>query len=644
MTTNRAGRGTSRLLDGEDFQEQLANKHLRLLPALTHSGALKVRTPPALQEALQTWFEHHRHQGDPELGVAAMVRSREVKTPSEVIPIDRELNELALNEMQPLLESWCGYPLQPVWAFGMRIYGAGSVLYRHVDLLETHVISASLLVAQDVDQPWPLVVEKWDGTRHEFNLRPGDAVLYEGGKLPHFRDSPLRGRFYANIFVHFRPFWWRFTTDYVEDLLAKLPPNYPKRSLNYGWAGTTIKKTMEAPPKSDSKSRRKYLAFETDYGGWNNILMQFEIMVLLAWLTDRVLILPPARPFYLLGNEPRLLADFLDFTELRRQMQLMTVDEFVRESGIDAKAREHEAFHTFMRAHGYSPEWNALDDALIFPDDALQLRPALAERLSGRRAIKYADKVASCDILYFPMTVDHRMFGVAETFFLLGDHELERAGRTLLRDGIRFRKEIIALAERALESPALAGGGFSALHIRRGDFQYEQTQLSGREVLHHTKALFEPGQTIYLATDETDGVFFDALREHFHIVTFERLLEEVIKNTPSHWRGLVETLICAGAPGRFVGTRLSTFSARIHILRGYLSCTQGEDCEGIDTALYYTQPAFSATTPSENRPYARPSEKHVDEFGETLEPWWQSIRKFPVWGRAYRDIWTELQY
>jgi len=511
-TIDHAEPGTSRLLDGEEFLERMANRHLGVLPSLTHSGATKVRTPPVMQEALQLWFEHQLYDAQPEMEMAGIIRSGDPEIPSRVIHISSDLNELALNEMQPLLERWCGYRLAPVWAFGVRIYEQGSVLYRHVDLLETHVISASLLVAQDVDQPWPLVMEKWDGTRHEFFLRPGEAVLYEGSKLPHFRDSPLQGRFYANLYVHFRPLWWRYTPDQVEDTLANLPPHYPKRSLHYGRTDITIKKPSVALPVPEAKDRKKYLAFEADYGGWNNILMQFEIMAMMAWLADRTLILPPATPFYLLGEGPHSLEDFLELSELRRQIPVMTAEEFVAESGRDATAALHEEYHAYMRAHGHSPEWNALDDVLVYPTDALQQRPELAERVLNRRIVEYRGEAELCDLLYFPMNEAHRMFGVDETFFLIGDTELERTGRTLLRDAIRYRKDIMGLAERALESPTLAGGSFSALHVRRGDFEYEKTRIPAQEILRHIRALFEPGQTIYLATDEPEGAFFDVLR------------------------------------------------------------------------------------------------------------------------------------
>jgi prolyl 4-hydroxylase len=36
-------------------------------------------------------------------------------------------------------------------------------------------------------------------------MEPGDMVLYESGSLLHGRPFPLKGRSYANIFIHFEP-------------------------------------------------------------------------------------------------------------------------------------------------------------------------------------------------------------------------------------------------------------------------------------------------------------------------------------------------------------------------------------------------------------------------------------------------------
>jgi hypothetical protein len=179
------------------------------------------------------------------------------------------------------------------------------------------------------------------------------------------------------------------------------------------------------------------------------------------------------------------------------------------------------------------------------------------------------------------------------------------------------------------------------MHVRRGDFQYKETRIAAESILRHTNNLFRSGQTIYVATDEQDPAFLDTLRERYEVITFGMLGEKFASQVPPEWTGIVETLICAAAPERFVGTRLSTLTARIGTLRGYLSSAPNSALSGIDTALYYTQPPISPATPDEGKPYGEPRGKHVDEFGETGQPWWESICTVPVWGRAHRAIWAE---
>ena len=179
------------------------------------------------------------------------------------------------------------------------------------------------------------------------------------------------------------------------------------------------------------------------------------------------------------------------------------------------------------------------------------------------------------------------------------------------------------------------------MHVRRGEFQYRNTRVSAAEILDHTQNLVSAGDTLYMATDEHEPEFLRPFRERFDLVRFEDLPGEVIGETPAHWTGIVETLLCAAAPERFIGTRLSTFSARIATLRGHL-CRAGGEHADIDTALYYTQPPLQGATPEELRPYAPPREKHFDEHGETAMPWWHSIDREPIWGRAYRAVWADV--
>ena len=379
---------------------------------------------------------------------------------------------------------------------------------------------------------------------------------------------------------------------------------------------------------------RRALAFEVDLGGFNNILMHFEIMVGLAWLTGRTLVIPPPTPLYLLGDEPLSLLDFFDLDVLKRHVDVQTAEEFAPE------AATHEAFHRKMVERGHSMQWNAVEDVLLHPADAMTTRFELIPRLRGRRPVALLEPEQECEILYFPMNHEHRMFGVFETFFMFADPENERRLRTLMRDSIRYRPEILRLAEIAVESGPLAGTDYAAMHARRGDFQYEETRIGGVDIVRHTENLYSVGETLYLATDETEEEPLRALRERYRVVQFADLPPEVVSQTPYHWVGIVETLVCAAAPGRFAGTRLSTFSSRIATLRGHWQRAGGRYAE-LDTALYYTQPPIYGVKPEEMEPYAAPQQKHVDQHGETSTPWWESMTREPLWSRAYEATWAD---
>ena len=67
------------------------------------------------------------------------------------------------------------------------------------------VASAIINVDQDVDEPWPLEVIGHDGKASNITMEPGDLVLYESHSIIHGRPFPLKGRYMANVFIHFEP-------------------------------------------------------------------------------------------------------------------------------------------------------------------------------------------------------------------------------------------------------------------------------------------------------------------------------------------------------------------------------------------------------------------------------------------------------
>jgi len=51
----------------------------------------------------------------------------------------------------------------------------------------------------------PVEIYTHAGEAVNVSMAPGDMVMYESHTCVHGRPAPLKGRFFANVFVHFEP-------------------------------------------------------------------------------------------------------------------------------------------------------------------------------------------------------------------------------------------------------------------------------------------------------------------------------------------------------------------------------------------------------------------------------------------------------
>ena len=107
--------------------------------------------------------------------------------------------------LKPIIEEWTGMELEPSAIHGIREYTEGTILTPHVD--RNPLISSAIInVAQEgMEEEWPLEVYGRDGLAYNITLKPGEMVLYESHSLIHGRPFPMKGKSYANMFVHFQP-------------------------------------------------------------------------------------------------------------------------------------------------------------------------------------------------------------------------------------------------------------------------------------------------------------------------------------------------------------------------------------------------------------------------------------------------------
>lgn len=180
----------------------------------TDTGFKKIRTPPAVWKLLQDFWEHNsanykRHE---ENWGRANTYVNHWDSPSYMISVENKglrgggyaLKDAIWNAAKNTIEEWTGEEVKACSLYGIRVYTEGAVLASHVDRLPL-VSSAIVNVAQDVDEPWPLEVYGRDGKAVNVTMEPGDMVLYESHSTIHGRPFPLKGRYYANVFIHFEP-------------------------------------------------------------------------------------------------------------------------------------------------------------------------------------------------------------------------------------------------------------------------------------------------------------------------------------------------------------------------------------------------------------------------------------------------------
>ena len=181
--------------------DERTNAAQRILPSFTEHGYAAVDTPAEVQKLLIDEFERRFDKAVAEDSDPVYLLSGD----PDMVRLPDELGHKVLELLKPVHEEWSGVALEPRAAYGIRVYRDGQTLKRHTDRVDTHVISSIVHVSADVDEPWPITIEDVDGNAHDIVIDPGQMLLYESAKCPHARNTPMVGRHFASVFVHYQP-------------------------------------------------------------------------------------------------------------------------------------------------------------------------------------------------------------------------------------------------------------------------------------------------------------------------------------------------------------------------------------------------------------------------------------------------------
>jgi len=115
----------------------------------------------------------------------------------------------------------------------------------------------------------------------------------------------------------------------------------------------------------------KYLTFEPDEGGFNNIRMAMETAVLMAIATGRTLVLPPQVNFYLLGEKNQFgFSDFFHIDSVQAEhsagLQILSFQEFLEREAVTGNLVDSTNQVTFPPNNrtdwnGYGRNWESAE-------------------------------------------------------------------------------------------------------------------------------------------------------------------------------------------------------------------------------------------------------------------------------------------
>lgn len=106
-----------------------------------------------------------------------------------------------LVDLLPHFEAACGKKLYPTYSYA-RLYAPGEKLRIHVDR-ESCEISATLTLGFDGDV-WPIYMGNADKSEsNKIDMQVGDAVLYQGMNIHHWRKKYKEGKWQAQVFLHY---------------------------------------------------------------------------------------------------------------------------------------------------------------------------------------------------------------------------------------------------------------------------------------------------------------------------------------------------------------------------------------------------------------------------------------------------------
>ncbi len=151
--------------------------------------------PQFVIDSIYKWYNDYKNKFvfTSEKGLA--YNAYVIKNTSEFNQLDKLFDVLT-----PRIEAITHSKLIPVYNYG-RVYKNGSYMLKHRDRAQCDV-SLTMPIAFNNKKPWPIKIKTVTKEEKEINLYVGDALIYRGGELTHWRDENTFNTIQYQHFFH----------------------------------------------------------------------------------------------------------------------------------------------------------------------------------------------------------------------------------------------------------------------------------------------------------------------------------------------------------------------------------------------------------------------------------------------------------
>jgi hypothetical protein len=241
-------------------------------PNFTENGWGLTRAPQPIVDELKKKL--HDNIADAPMEGRINVIENESEDTRPLFIRNYELNRKVLDELRPMHEEWAGVDLVGEIAYGLRAYRNNSRLLMHVDRSRTHIISSILHVDHSEDsEPWPIVIEDFQGNTNEVVLESGDMLFYESSKCLHVRPHNFKGSWYSSLFIHYYPTDWKKEIQ-MNEIHYAVPPHW---SQEPEWDTDYVKLVMSGTSMKESDCENVWCGLENSVK-WHGPAIEGEVI------------------------------------------------------------------------------------------------------------------------------------------------------------------------------------------------------------------------------------------------------------------------------------------------------------------------------------------------------------------------------